>query len=181
MPILTDRPPEGADSLIDAAIGARRHHGPKLRLEGPISVARPVAHRYFTVSRSAMASFRLRPVRSWDYPLFGAGAVAFATLRQSRSRLTFEGLTGGAVAQRLFEAFRIASRELGDRPERLYLRIFECRAARLMSVVLQSRSGPSFYLNVLDNTLLPESALRLEPNVHGLRTLARERLASVRG
>lgn len=180
MPISLDTPPPSAARLIKTGIVSRLPHADAIGLSPPVELTRPILRRYLRISKSNR-HFYLSRTRNWDYFVLGRDCVALASLREGRDSCSFERLAGGETSKRLYEALAIAANELGSRREQLFLRIFECHSARLLSIVAQSKSGRGrgLYVNVVDRTLVPKSALKVTPDIHVLRDLVFTRVAAM--
>lgn len=179
MPLLTDPPPTRVETIAQASIALRLRH---LNMGRSARVSQPIARRCFAVVKSAdTLRFRFRKTRAWDYFVIDGTRIAVATVRESGRKITFEGVTTGHVAELLLHALRVLSKQFKLLREKRYVRILECRAANVISIVLQTPAHAfTHHLCIFDHALLARRAMRLDSDVSKLRTLARARTDSRR-
>ncbi|MGA7437244.1 MAG: hypothetical protein WBW32_03840 [Luteibacter sp.] len=142
-------------------------------------ISPPMIHRYISVPRRATARPTFKRTRSWDHFVVLGDEIRLATIRQNGKDVFFEGMSSGPLVGGLLTAIEEASNSLSSCREPLYLRVLECRPARLMAIVAQARSGASFYVKVIDKTPVARPAMTVSENVDQWLRLVADRLAAL--
>lgn len=178
MPLRLDIAPSTVSKVVNDGIRQRMlsQNGQAM----PTAKVTPaVAHRYVAVRRRPGPLLGLMRDRSWDHFVLQGEEVYLATVRQDGDNVFFERLSQGPVARSMLAGLSLLTKAVDSCREYLYVRVFECRPARLLSVVAQRGSGASFYVKVIDNRLIDPAEMRVCPNVDDLRRLIAERLAAL--
>lgn len=173
MTVLTDRPPR-ADAVVVDALASRL--GRYLRRVGgdPVQVSPAVGRRFVRLDGALNAV--LRRNYGWDYFIVEGRRAWMASFRQRGDALTFEKLTSGALVLTTLAAMGLLEEALAASEGIFHIRVMECQAARLVSVVAQTRSGSGYHVDVVDDVLIHRRCLRVEPSPSAWRRRLSERL-----
>ncbi len=176
MTLRIDHAPDSVDREVKAGLASRFSTLRLMGLQEPIVISRPIMLCSFDVPSEGPPVFVLQAARRWEYFVTGTDGIALASVRQTGRRCDFGGITGNETARAILAAVILADAKLGTQRRSFRARLYECRAARLLSLVLEPRSGSAVFANIIDNHRIAPQDLALVTGLETLREVAKARL-----